>query len=357
VVPIENSCFKSKSFVLLKMNFLKGKATIAQLQVLIWIAVYLIIFFSILPEDGLPQAASFSTISVAFYIFIIYGNIKFLFPKLWERGYKVAYVLCVIVLLVGGGLTRGYLIMFIYNHFMAGKPETMTMGMALNFVIAGFLNFLLSFVFRIAIAYFSLKQQAEEILLQKSQAELNLLKSQVQPHFLFNTLNNIYYEAYREAPRTAALIERLSDIMRYFVDESPKDDVSLQTEIQFIENYIALEKIRIRHKTEILFVKEYNAESRIPPMLLMTFVENIFKHGIDKSSSENKIDISLIQQDGYLLFQTCNRIQAVASKEETHGFGIENLRKRLTMLYGTKFELNIENNGQTFTAFLKVPMS
>ena len=85
-----------------------------------------------------------------------------------------------------------------------------------NSWLRGALTYTLSFIFRIAIAYFDLKQQSEKILAQKSQAELNLLKSQVQPHFLFNTLNNIYYEAYREAPRTAALIERLSDIMRYF---------------------------------------------------------------------------------------------------------------------------------------------
>src|ERR1700759_3625518 len=247
--------------------------------------------------------------------------------------------------------------MTMYNTFFAKVPEVWTFGMTINFIVAGLLTYLLSFIFRIAIAYFSLKQQSEKILAQKSQAELNLLKSQVQPHFLFNTLNNIYYEAYREAPRTAALIERLSDIMRYFVDESPKDEVSLQTEIQFIENYIALEKIRIRHKTDISFVKEYNADSRIPPMLLMTFVENVFKHGIDKSSSDNKVDISLIQQNGSMMFQSCNRIHPAVSKEQCHGFGIENLRRRLTMLYGNKFELNIENNGKTFTAFLKVPLS
>jgi len=339
------------------MNLLKGTTAIVRLQWLIWMAVYLIIFFSLLPEEGPAHALIFSTTSVAFYMFVIYGNIKFLYPKLWERGYKALYVVCVIVFLVGGGLGRGYLVIYLANRFVMKMPEGMTLGMALNFVIAGVLNYMLSFVFRIALAYFALKQQAEEILLQKSQAELNLLKSQVQPHFLFNTLNNIYYEAYREAPRTAGLIERLSDIMRYFVDESPKDEVSMQTEVSFIENYIALEKIRIRHKTDVNFVKEYNAESRIPPMLLMTFVENIFKHGIDKSSKENKIDISLIQQEGYLLFQTCNRIHEKASKDETHGFGIENLRKRLTMLYGQKFELNIENNGKTFTAFLKVPIT
>lgn len=356
---VESPFAELKTFVLLRMNFFKGKTTIVRLQWMIWIAVFLIIFFSIIPEDGLGHAIVFSTTSTAFYILVIYGNIKFLYPRFWETGKRVEYVIGVIILLVGGGLARGYLLIWLANQFVIppAQPETMTFAMALNFVIAGVMNYMLSFVFRIALAYFSLKQQAEEILLQKSQAELNLLKSQVQPHFLFNTLNNIYYEAYREAPRTAGLIERLSDIMRYFVDESPKDEVSMQTEVSFIENYIALEKIRIRHKTDITFVKEYNAEARIPPMLLMTFVENIFKHGIDKSSKENKIEISLIQQEGFLLFQTCNRIHAVASKEESHGFGIENLRKRLAMLYGTKFELNIECDGQTFTAFLKVPIS
>jgi sensor histidine kinase YesM len=339
------------------MKFSRAQASITQLQWLIWIAVFFIIFFSILPIEGFYAACSFTIISVTFYVVVIYGNIKFLFPRLYERGHKVQYVIYVIILLLAGGIARGYLINYLYNKFFAEHPEVITVGMILNFIVAGFLTYLLSFIFRIAIAYFELKQQSEKILVQKSQAELNLLKSQVQPHFLFNTLNNIYYEAYREAPRTAALIERLSDIMRYFVDESPKDEVSLQTEIQFIENYIALEKIRIRHEIEINFIKDYNADSHIPPMLLMTFAENIFKHGIDKSSSDNKIDISLIHQDGFLLFQTRNRIFDKPAQATIHGFGIQNLRKRLTLLYRTKFELNIDDSDQYFTAFLKVPLS
>ena len=339
------------------MKLFNGQATIKQLQWLIWIAVFFIVFFSILPQDGFRRAASFTMINVAFYAFIIYGNIKFLFPRYYEKDKKIQYIIYVIVMLVGGGLARGFLIIGLYNMFFPAAPETWAFGTAVNFVLAGFLTYLLSFIFRIAIAYFALKQQSEKILAQKSQAELNLLKSQVQPHFLFNTLNNIYYEAYREAPRTANLIGRLSDIMRYFVDESPKDEISMQTEILFLENYIALEKIRVRHETEINFIKNYNAEASIPPMLLMTFVENIFKHGIDKSSSENIIDISLIQQDGYLLFQTRNRIHEKPIKEVSHGFGIQNLGKRLTILFRTEFELDIDSKGQYFTAFLKVPLS
>jgi sensor histidine kinase YesM len=339
------------------MKFFKGMATIARLQWLIWLAVFFIIFFSNLPEGGFSHACYYTAINVSFYAIVIYGNISFLFPRLYEKGHKVQYIICAIILLTTTGLLRGYLIVNLYNTYYPKMREALTLVTIINFIVAGILTYMLSFIFRIAIAYFELKQQSEKILAQKSQAELNLLKSQVQPHFLFNTLNNIYYEAYREAPRTAALIERLSDIMRYFVDESPKDEVSLQTEIQFIENYIALEKIRIRHETEISFIKDYNAEARIPPMLLMTFVENIFKHGIDKSSSDNKVDISLIHQDEYLLFQTRNRKHDKQASDAPHGFGILNLRKRLALLYGTEFELNIDCSGQHFTAFLKVPLS
>jgi len=339
------------------MKLFGGRATIKQLQWLVWVAVLFILFFTYLPEDGIYQAGAFAIINLAFYIILIYGNISFLFPRFYEKGRTLSYILYVVIFLIGTGIIRGYVIMYLDIHFFSPKPMPMTFSMFVYFIVAGFLTFLLSFIFRIAIAYFALKQQSEKILVQKSQAELNLLKSQVQPHFLFNTLNNIYYEAYREAPRTAGLIERLSDIMRYFVDESPKDDVSLQTEIQFLENYIALEKIRIRHETDITFIKDFNPDARIPPMLLMTFVENVFKHGIDKSSSENKVDISLIHQDGFLLFQTRNKIYESTAPDVCHGFGIKNLRMRLELLYGSQFEMNIDKSDQYFTAFLKVPLS
>lgn len=356
---IENKMAKSKSFVNLKMQITNGQATITRLQWLIWIAVFFIVFFSILPEVSVYQSFGFTLVSITFYAVVIYGNIKFLFPRYYEKGKKLEYVLYAIILLVGGGTARGYLIIYLHNILSTAPSdhEVMTWGMFFNFTVAGCLTFLLSFIFRIALAYFKLKQQTEEIMVQKSQAELNLLKSQVQPHFLFNTLNNIYYEAYKEAPRTAALIERLSDIMRYFVDESPRDDVTITTEVQFIENYIELEKIRIRHGVEISFEKKYSSDLRIPPMLLMTFVENIFKHGIDKSSIENRVIISLKQQDSYLLFKTSNAVYEAPVNNQPNGFGIANLKKRLTMLYRENFELTTAKDDQTFTAFLKIPLA
>ena len=262
------------------MKIWRQALSITQLQVLIWIVVLLLLFFSVLPMDGLLKSAVFTVVSAASYAIIIYGNILFLYPVFYQKRRFVAYGISVTLFLILIGMLKGYLGMILYEYFRFIKPAPVDLLELLSYVPGLILIYVLSFVFRIAIAYFTLKRQTEEILLQKSQAELNLLKSQVQPHFLFNALNSIYYRVYKVDPPSAGLIERLADIMRYFVDESPKDEVPVSTEVAFIENYMELERIRIRHGATVNFEKAYNPELGIPPMLLMTFVENIFKHGM-----------------------------------------------------------------------------
>jgi LytS/YehU family sensor histidine kinase len=323
---------------------------------MVWVFIFLINFISLLAEDGFRQAIVYTLISTFFYAIIIYGNISFLFPRLYERGWVAGYVVAAILFLAVIGLTRTFFGIWVYNRYFTMKPEAFTAAMAIYISVTGIVVYVLSFVFRIAIAYFRLKQQAEQMLEQKSLAELNLLKSQVQPHFLFNTLNNIYYEAFREAPRTALLIGRLSDIMRYFVEESPKEKVLLTAEIQFLENYIALEKIRIRHGVKVNFHKEYEGEPTVPPMLLMTFVENIFKHGINRSAADNEIYLSLVQEDGALVFKTDNALQDIPAGPAKEGFGLKNLEKRLTLLYGNRFEMHTARKGSLFHTSLKIPL-
>lgn len=344
------------------MQVFSGKITVVQIQWLLWVAVALLIFFSLLPGDGFIQSAVYTPLSTLFYAAIIYGNISWLYPCYYEKGYYFRYAMGSLMLLLVCGLLRGYLSWSIYITYFAVKPATFTPAIILNFVIPGLMIFVLSHVFRIAIAYFKLKQQAEDILVQKGQAELKLLKAQVQPHFLFNTLNNIYYEAYCEAPRTAELIERLSDIMRYFVDQSNKERVSLRTETEFVESYIALEKIRIRNETQVNFSKDCDLETMVPPMLLMTFVENIFKHGIDKSGKANQIGLSLRLDENYLVFETRNKIPYQQHSENFHspviiGSGIRNLKERLQLLYGSEAVMYTEIQEQSFLTFLKVPLS
>ena len=332
------------------------RASPRQLQLLVWGAIFLINFFSLLPMDGLLQSIVYTVLNTFFYAVIIYGNIDFLFPRLYQRKKIGLYILTSLLLLAAIGLFKTWIGQVIYNAWFAKKYYELTWQNAVYVTVGCAVAFILSFVFRIALAYFTLKRQAQQMQEQKSLVELNLLKSQVQPHFLFNTLNNIYYEAFREAPRTALLIGRLSEIMRYFVDESPKEKVVLATEIQFLENYIALEKIRIRHGVDVIFLKECNVNHLIPPMLLMTFVENIFKHGIDRSGTDNKVTLTLVEKEGYLIFQTENDLQEDPVAASSQGFGLENLQRRLNLLYGGRTQLNVSRSEKTFHAYLKIPL-
>jgi hypothetical protein len=339
-----------------KMRLLKERATLTRLQYLVWAAILLISFFGMLSSDGVRLSAAYAIKNTCIYGLIIYGNIRFLYPRFYARKRYVLYIAGSVLLLLLAGAGKVYLSLAIDGGNISSAPRLLDAETYVTFFLSGITVFVLSFIFRLAIAYFMIKQASEEALLQRSQFELKLLRAQVQPHFLFNTLNNMYYEAYLDSPRTALLIERLSEIMRYFVDQSSQETVPLATEVQFLDNYIALEKIRIRPEPEIGFEKQFDAGAPIPPMLLMTFVENIFKHGVDKISGCNKIAISLIQQKGYLYFSTKNAINRHAGQKMPGGLGLANLRKRLSILYDGNFELETVDDGQYFTATLKVPL-
>lgn len=304
--------------------------------------------------DGVRQSAVYALLNTAFYAAIIYGNISFLYPVLYLRNRRFLYIITVVILLCATGAIRAVLSWYVYATFFSTRTEPFRSAIILNYIFAGLLLYILSFILRIALAYFEIKKQHDVILLQKTAAELNLLKSQVQPHFLFNTLNNIYYEAFLEAPRTAQLIERLAEIMRYFTDESQKDTVPLETEVQFLESYIELERIRIRHGVDIEFTKSYAAGLHIPPMLLITFIENIFKHGIDKAGFNVDLSIKLVQDSGYLHFSTRNPVHDHLSQHT--GLGLSNLRQRLTLLYGNRYLLETTTDRDTYTAYLKIPL-
>ncbi len=332
------------------------RASVQTLQWLVWTFVWLSIFFSYLSMDGWRQSSIYSTLNCIFYATLIYTNILLLFPKLYAAGKKTGYFFSVILLILTLSFIRGWVYWKVYNTWFVMNEKYALSSVIYSSLLSNTYTFILSLVFRIALAYFGLKKQAQEMLLQKSQAELNLLKSQVQPHFLFNTLNNIYYETYRESPRSALLIDRLSEIMRYFVDESPRQYVKLSTEVRFLENYMALEQIRVRHGVTIRFDKTADPETMVPPMLLMTFVENLFKHGINKAGTENVLDIRLSTRDNRLHFETRNRLYQTSPGKDG-GFGIKNLRERLVILYGNDFLLDTQENEGCFAAKLSFPLN
>ncbi|HEX7756593.1 MAG TPA: histidine kinase [Niabella sp.] len=204
--------------------------------------------------------------------------------------------------------------------------------------------------------YFKVRQQQELLKQYTAKVELDLLKAQVQPHFLFNTLNNIYYVAQRESPGTAALLAKLSTIMRYFVNDGPNKEIFLVTEINFIRDYIDLEKMRMRYPLQQKIEIDGDiSRIKVSPMLIIPLIENVFKHGIDKRSKENLLALHIEQIPGSLLVKVQNRLLEPDAVQEA-GSGLTNLRSRLKLLYGNRFQLTTGREENYFIAHLNIPV-
>jgi len=182
---------------------------------------------------------------------------------------------------------------------------------------------------------------------EKANAELSFLKAQINPHFLFNTLNNIYTLSVTGSAHTSESIMKLSNIMRYVTDEVSEDFVWLQNELNCLNDYIDLQRLRLGKKTKVNFTVKGNIlKHKIAPLILIPFVENMFKYGISKQE-ESILNMELIAEADAITFFCENRIFKTASTERT-GVGIANTRQRLEFIYPGKHLLNIDNDDQTF---------
>jgi LytS/YehU family sensor histidine kinase len=199
-----------------------------------------------------------------------------------------------------------------------------------------------------------LKNKFLETQLQLKQQELKFLKMQIHPHFLFNSLNTIYGYALKKADEAPEMILKLSNLLDYILYQTDKPQVSLENELDHIEDYIALEKIRFHDTLQVTFSRgEVNSPIAVAPMLLIPFVENSFKHGAILDGVL-KVDIEVDVANDQLHFNMSNSIQK--TDDSTPGIGLENIRKRLEMLYPNNYELKIEKVDHRFTVGLKVQL-
>ncbi|OJW16477.1 MULTISPECIES: sensor histidine kinase [unclassified Mucilaginibacter] len=210
----------------------------------------------------------------------------------------------------------------------------------------------LSTAIKTVVQWQTTEQRAISAEAEKASAELSFLKAQINPHFLFNTLNNIYTLAITNNEHTADSIMKLSNIMRYVTDEVKEDFVDLQNEVSCIANYIDLQRLRLGAKTVVSFTVQGDLTNRkIAPILLMTFVENVFKYGISKQHQSN-IDINLLVKPDAIVFFCVNPIFERKQNLERTGIGINNTRERLKYLYPGKHILNINEENDQFTVIL-----
>ncbi|BDD03938.1 sensor histidine kinase [Aureibacter tunicatorum] len=188
---------------------------------------------------------------------------------------------------------------------------------------------------------------------EKAQAELALLRTQINPHFFFNTLNNLYALTIKNSMQAPEVILKLSDMMRYTIYEGEKELVSISDEIDYLNNYIELHQIRYKKSVDIIFEHEVNPEIKIAPLLFIILLENAFKHGVETLAENAFIHIRLHENAGELCFEIENNFDPEESKS-TQGIGLQNLKKRLVLLYENQHELNFNTKEDVYSVTLKI---
>ncbi|GAB3983627.1 hypothetical protein GCM10028806_57120 [Spirosoma terrae] len=204
-----------------------------------------------------------------------------------------------------------------------------------------------------------LKQQAyQQIDREKLQAELELLKSQVHPHFLFNTLNNLYSLTLNKSDHASAVVLKLSDLLRYMLYECNVPAVSLKKELDFLRNYIALEQLRYGDRLDMsVSISGDHEHKLIAPLLLIPFLENAFKHGTSEQLEQAWMHVELSVQGTTLKFKVINSRETMPHEETyTGGIGLQNVQKRLQLLYPNKHDLRIVAGEETFMVMLSVEL-
>ena len=315
----------------------------------------LIIFFSkerMTKEYILVGICYFSIINIS----IFYINYTLLIPQLLKKYW--IYVLSIVVLIVVMMFLKTGLAL-LYRDVMLEQtnPKTwvtkhtdLNMYMISSVFISGFF-IISSCLIKFMLDWFSHIRIQRSLETERKDMELQFLKSQLNPHFLFNSLNNIYSLAYQKSDKTADAILKLAEIMRYMIYESNDSWVALSKEIEYVQSYIELQKLRFKNGASVeMTLNGEIDDQQIIPLILISFVENAFKHGV-ANDPKDPIRINIIANQKILHFSITNK-KSNGNKDEVGGVGLNNVERRLQLLYPERYKLNIVNSATHYTSEL-----
>ena len=301
---------------------------------------------------------------------LVYSILYFVFPKIVLKKRYLLALICIIVFWFLSGMLSLYLI---------GKktPQLLELILSTNYPASetrkGHFSFFIAVLatnkgaFTITASALMLKfakhwyhHYYRNLQLQKenTEAQMQLLTAQIHPHFLFNTLNNIYSQAQTESPKSSKMIMGLSDMLRYILYEGQKPLVPLKQELLMITEYVNLEKIRYGNKLDVhILIPDKHNDLYIAPLLLLPFVENCFKHGTSRVLQDPWINLTIELKDTILVMKLMNgKANLKENIQGKAGIGINNVRQRLDLLYKDKHELQIREEEEVFVVDLKVEL-
>lgn len=292
----------------------------------------------------------------------VYINLYVLIPKLLKKKSYIFYIFWLVVTISACSLFLQFGLLYPFRNVLHVSDQlskfNANIHSAFFFVTLGYVavSSFLKFV-KDWIAMQDMNYKLAKIEKQKLQAELNTLKGQLNPHFLFNSLNNIYSLALVKSDKVPVLILKLSDLMRHIIYESKENFISLDKEIEFVDNFIALQQIRVSKNTVISYKKSGEIPgTKIVPLLFEPFIDNAFKHGVPGNDHKDFINIEFIFRSSELLFTISNNYTNAEHWNKKHsGIGINNVKQRLAMLYKEhEYDLTITKENYIYTVKLRL---
>jgi two-component system LytT family sensor kinase len=295
---------------------------------------------------------SFFIITNIYHVGLFYFTAFVLYPLFFNKKNWWLFIMAVVVIITGSF----YLKLFMIQHWY---PDVILQKWTNLFLFFPTLIFLvLSVIYRLIIDKIENDRKQKEIIAEQLSIKLKFLRSQVNPHFIFNVLANLVSLARKRSEQMEPALIMLSDLMRYMLYESDEKKVTLSTEIDYLKSYIELQKLRFGDDVKISADMDLSAgqlQYSIEPMLLIPFVENAFKHGM--GMAEPFIEIKLQVNNGRLEFDVKNKFTDTdESKDERPGIGLENVRSRLTLLYSKAHELVIKKENNLFQVHLTLQL-
>ncbi len=340
----------------MKINFIKNHPLFVRisLHVLFWIVYFIInTLLYVVPTENsfmelLPQLLMFLPVDMSATYFTLYFLMtKFLFKKRYVS-FSALFIISVVFFITIAQVIRYYIYVPHYHPEYVGKWKFYQFDY-FYILVATYAVVIFAAAIKLTKYWIKYQQEQADLKSQNIQSELALLKSQINPHFLFNTLNNIDSMILSDRDKASDSIIKLSEIMRYMLYEANAEKVPLEKEIEYIRNFINLQLLRVSDQNFIKLTVNGNTENKfITPMLFIPFVENAFKHG-NKNVRMPAVSVNVDISDEILIFEVVNYINKDAvSKDKTGGIGLYNVRKRLDYIYREKYELYIKDTDNIF---------
>ncbi len=300
------------------------------------------------------------TLEIGVFIFILSAiNLFVLIPFFLERQRIFIYIISTILTIAFLTWLRSQTVHPLFLTELVADTRPISELPQTSFILGSHIAvWLLTTTYWLAESWFRGIRERSELRNQHLEAELRFLKAQINPHFLFNTLNNLYSLCLLQDDKAAPMVLKLSNILRYVLDEAAQHTVTLQKEVQILQDFIDLQSLKTDFKQNIhLDTPEKFLDARVPPLLLLTLLENSFKHGNVDTKPTGWVKAELYLKDEELIFEVRNSFEESTSATTDNGIGLKNTRKRLALIYPDRHTLHTNTDKGVFTALIRIPQN